>query len=255
MRIFAAGLRFQLTTMRHSVDDFLPLITVPFFTLIFLSITEDADRPDLASYAVLAPTLIALWGMALMVAGELIDTERWGGTLEALIATPASFALVITGRITAVTLVSLVAFAETWAIAWVVFGIVVAVPHPVLMLVTVVVTAVAMAGTASMMSAVFVLARSARIFQNSLSYPFYVLGGVLVPVALLPEWLQPVSRVVFLSWSADLLRDSLSAAPVTDVVLRLAIVLGLGAVGLAAGVYLLHRVLIRVRALGTLTYA
>lgn len=255
MRIFAAGLRFQLTTMRHSVGDFMPLITVPFFTLIFLAITEEAGRPDLASYAVLAPPLIALWGMALLVAGELIDNERWGGTLEALIATPASFALVITGRITAVTLVSLLAFGETWVIAWAVFGIAVAVPHPVLMVVTVVVTAVAMAGTASMMSAVFVLARSARIFQNSLSYPFYVLGGVLVPVALLPDWIQPVSRGVFLSWSADLLRDSLSAAAVADPALRLAVVLGLGALGLAAGVFLLQRVLVRVRALGTLTYA
>lgn len=95
-----------------------------------------------------------MWGMALLVAGELIDSERWAGTLEALIATPASFALVITGRIAAVTLVSLVAFAETWVVAWAVFGIAVAVPHPALLLLTVVVTAVAMAGTASMMSAV-----------------------------------------------------------------------------------------------------
>jgi len=100
-----------------------------------------------------------------------------------------------------------------------------------------------------------VLARSARIFQNSLSYPFYVLGGVLVPVALLPGWLQPLTRVVFVSWSADLLRDSLSAAPIADPTLRLAAVLGLGATGLGAGIFLLRRVLVRVRALGTLTYA
>lgn len=255
MRTLAAGFRFQLTTMRGSIADFQPLITVPFFTVIFLSITEYAGRPDLAPFAVLAPTLIALWGMALLVAGELIDNERWGGTLEALIATPASFALVITGRIAAVTLVSLVAFAETWVVAWAVFGVAVAISHPALLLITVAVTAVAMAGTASMMSAVFVLARSARIFQNSLSYPFYVLGGVLVPVALLPEWLQPLSRVVFLSWSADLLRDSLTPASVADPVLRLGVVLGLGAVGLGIGILLLRRVLVRVRTLGTLTYA
>jgi len=55
MRSFAAGLRFQLTTMRGSIADFQPLITVPFFTVIFLSITEYAGRPDLAPYAVLAP--------------------------------------------------------------------------------------------------------------------------------------------------------------------------------------------------------
>jgi ABC-2 type transport system permease protein len=193
--------------------------------------------------------------MALLVAGELIDSERWSGTLEALVATPASFPLIITGRIAAVTVVSLLAFVESWLVAWALFGITVAVLHPVVFAAAIGVTAFAMAGTASMMSAVFVLARSARIFQNTLSYPFYVLGGVLVPVSLLPGWLEPLSRVVFLSWSADLLRDSLTSGTVPDVALRLTAVLGLGAAGLLAGVLLLRRVLTRVRTLGTLTYA
>lgn len=255
MRTFAAAYGFQLSTMRRSLADFQPLITAPFFTVIFLAITEYAGRADLRPYAVLAPTLITLWGMALNVAGELIDSERWSGTLEALIATPASFPSIISGRIAAVTTVSLLAFVESWLVAWALFGVVVTVVHPAVFAATIAVTAFAMAGTASMMSAVFVLARSARIFQNTLSYPFYVLGGVLVPVSLLPGWLEPLSRVVFLSWAADLMRDSLTGGAVPDVALRLAAVLGLGAAGLFAGVLMLRRVLTRVRTLGTLTYA
>jgi len=255
MRTFAAAFGFQLTTMRRSIGDFQPLITAPFFTVIFLAITEHAGRTDLAPYAVLAPTLIALWGMALNVAGELIDSERWSGTLEALIATPSSFASIITGRIAAVTTISLLAFVESWLVAWAVFGITVPIEHPLEFGTTLAATAFAMAGTASMMSAVFVLARSARIFQNSLSYPFYVLGGVLVPVALLPGWLEPLSRVVFLSWSADLMRDSLTVGSVPAAALRLLAILGLGMLGQLTGVLLLRRVLVRVRTLGTLTYA
>ena len=53
------------------------------------------------------------------------------------------------------------------------------------------------------MATVFVLARTAMLFTNALGYPFYILGGVLVPVAFLPGWLRPVSRLVFLSWSSD----------------------------------------------------
>jgi ABC-2 type transport system permease protein len=79
-----------------------------------------------------------------------------------------------------------------------------------------------------------------------------VLGGVLVPVALLPGWIQPLSKVVFLSWSADLLRASLAAGPVPDVGFRLAMIVVLGAIGFAVASELLRRVLRRVRVSGEL---
>jgi ABC-2 type transport system permease protein len=115
--------------------------------------------------------------------------------------------------------------------------------------------AFAMSGTAVIMAAVFALGRSARIFQQTVTYPFYVLGGILVPVSLLPFWVRPFSRLVFLSWSADLLRASLSPAPVDQVALRLAAIVGLGLASFVGGTYLLRRVLDRVRALGTMNYA
>jgi ABC-2 type transport system permease protein len=102
------------------------------------------------------------------------------------------------------------------------------------------------------MAALFVLARSTRTFQNSLSFPFYVLGGVLAPVSLLPGWLQPLSAAVFLSWAADLLRDSLDAAPVDRAAFRVGIVVLLGAVGFALGQLLLYRILTRLRHRGEL---
>lgn len=120
---------------------------------------------------------------------------------------------------------------------------------------TLVAAAFAMSGTAVVIAAVFALARSSRIFQQSLTYPFYVLGGILVPIAFLPAWVRPFSRLVFLSWTADLLRGSLSPAAVPDVALRLAAVVALGLAGFLCGTVLLRRILDRVRALGTMTYA
>jgi ABC-2 type transport system permease protein len=105
------------------------------------------------------------------------------------------------------------------------------------------------------MSSVFVLSRSVRAYQNSLSYPFFVLGGVMVPVALLPGWIEPVSRAVFLTWSADLLRDSLTTEPVTNLVARLGVVLALGAAGFLVGLVLLRRAVDRLRRTGTIGFA
>jgi ABC-2 type transport system permease protein len=116
----------------------------------------------------------------------------------------------------------------------------------------VIVTLGAMAGWSLLMSALFVATRTARTFQNTLSYPFMLLGGVFVPVDQLPQWMRPVARLVFLSWSSDLLRDAMAAAPVSSVAGRLAMVLLLGAAGLGLGLLTLRRVLRRVRATGTL---
>jgi ABC-2 type transport system permease protein len=248
--VLAAAARLQLATFRRSPGDLMVVVTAPMFTVIFLAIAKHAGRTDLAPYAVLAPGIIAMLAMALLVSGEIIDRERWGGTLELTLAAPASLALVILGRVATVTLVSLVGILESWLVAYLVFGIAVAVPHPVVFGATLAATAVAMAGTAVVFAAVFVWTRSARTFQNSLSYPLYLLGGAMVPVAFLPELLQPVSRGVFLSWATDLLRASLTPEPVRHFLPRLGVVLLLGAAGYVLGFTLLTWVINRARATG-----
>jgi ABC-2 type transport system permease protein len=255
MTALRTGFRFEARVLRRSFGELIALVTAPLMTLVFLAIIRHGGREDLAPYAVLAPALIVLWGVALMVSGELIAQDRENESLEAMVATPAPFAGVLTGRIAAVTLLSLAGFVESWLAAFLVFGVAVPIPHPGPFIAIVLVTALAMAGTSCVMAAVFVLARSARAFQNSLTYPFYVLGGVMVPIALLPGWFEPISRVVFLSWSSDLLRDALSPAPVPDLLPRLGIVFALGASAYLLGLALVRRSLDRLRRTGTLGYA
>ncbi|ASO18777.1 ABC-2 type transport system permease protein [Actinoalloteichus hoggarensis] len=249
------GFGSQLRRMRGNPDWFLALFTAPLLTVVFLAIFQAGGRDDLAPYGVLAPALIALWGMALQTAGELISRERDNGSLELLVAAPASFGTVLTGRILAVTTVSLLAFVESWLVGMLMTGVPIAVEHPLVFTVTILCTAIAMAGTATVMASVFVLARSARTFQNALSYPFFLLGGVAVPVDLLPQWLHPPARLVFLSWSSDLLRDALTAGPVSAPALRIGVVLALGAAGFLLGSFLLDRILRRVRTTGSLAHA
>lgn len=254
-RVYAAGWRMQLQGMRGNPDWFLTLFLAPLQTVVFVTIFQHAGRGDLTAYGVLAPALIALWGLSLQTSGELITAERENGSLEGLLAATGRFDLMMLGRISAVTALSLVAFVECWLTGWLLTGQLLPLAHPLVFAAAVLVSAWAMTGWAGVMASVFVLARSARTFQNSLSYPFYVLGGVLVPVALLPEWLQPLTRVVFLSWSSDLLRDSLTPGPVDSPVLPLVVVAVLGLAGYALSHHLLRRALARVRTTGSLAHA
>lgn len=253
--IFRAGWRMQLQSMRHHPDWFLTLILAPLQTVVFVTIFQHAQRGDLTAYGVLAPALIALWGLSLQTSGELISRERENGSLEGLLAAPGRFDVMMLGRISLVTSLALLAFVECWLTGWLITGELIPIAHPAVFVVVVIVSAWAMTGWAGVMASVFVLARSARTFQNSLSYPFYVLGGVLVPVALLPEWLQPATRLVFLSWSSDLLRASLAADPVRGLATGLVAIVLLGAVGYLLSHHLLGRALHRARTTGSLTHA
>ena len=255
MIALAAAFRFQLAHSRREYGQLMPLVTAPIMTVIFLSIAQQAGRHDLTGHAVLAPALIALWGTSLFIAGEIIDAERWAGTLEGVVATPTPLGTVVLGRVLAVMAIGSIGFVESWLVAAALFGVVVPIPHPGWFVATLAATIFAMAGTATIMSAVFVLARSARTFQNSLSYPIYVLGGVLVPVSMLPGWVQPLTRLVFLSWASDLFRDTLTDAPLNAPLLRLTVVVALGAAGFALGHRMLQRILSKVRDTGTLAHA
>jgi ABC-2 type transport system permease protein len=252
VRAFLAGFRLQLRVVRSDADYVMPLTTIPLFAITVLAIVRHAGRDDLTSYAVMAPVLIALWALALLDSGEIIEGDRWQGVLEPAVAAPASFPLVVLGRVLAVTAIGLLSFVEVWLVARLLFGVWIEIEHPLPFLLTLAATAFAVSGTAVIMAAVFVLSRSPRTFQNSLSFPFYVLGGVLVPVSFLPDWLEPVSSAIFLSWSADLLRDSLAEAAVDNVAGRVGMVVVLGAIGFVIGYALLARILHRTRTHGTL---
>jgi ABC-2 type transport system permease protein len=230
-------------------------LTAPLFALIFLAIVRQSGRPDLQADALMAPVLMTLWWIALQHAGNMITHDRWGAVLEPLIGTPASLASILLGRITALMCFGLLSFFEVWAIGELVFGVSIPFEHPLALALTFLGTAFATAGAAVAFAAVFVLTRNAYTFTNSMSFPLYVLGGVFVPVAILPGWLQPVSSGIFMSWSADLLRASLKPPPIDDLWERLGMVVLLGAISFLLGRAILFHVLRRMRAKGELATA
>lgn len=252
MSLFTAAAHLQFRQIFSDRDYTIELVRAPLLAVVFLALVRESGRTDLFANALLAPVLMALFGMALSISGEIVDADRWLGLLEPTIATPAPFPRLVLHRIVATTLISLIIAVEVVVVSVVGFRIVPVIHHPWVFAAAALVTVAAMAGWSLLMSALFVATRTARTFQNTLSYPFMLLGGVFVPVSQLPEWMRPVARLVFLSWSSDLLRDAMAAAPVTAVAGRLGMVVLLGAAGLGLGNLLLRRILRRVRATGTL---
>jgi ABC-2 type transport system permease protein len=255
MGLFRAAFRMQLRAALAQPTFYMVLFTVPPYTVLFLAIVQDAGRTDLVGHAVLAPVLIAVWAFAIWVSGSLVNVDRWLGVLELSVASPASYPTLLMARILALTLISLVAFVEVWFTAWIGFGIAITVPHPAVFLASLLAAIVAMAATAVAMASIFVLSRVANTFQIAVSYPFYVLGGVLVPIELLPGWVQPFTKVIFLSWASDLLRDSLNEGPIDAAWARVGIILVIAAATFALGRVLIDRIIHKIRVTGEISVA
>jgi ABC-2 type transport system permease protein len=255
MKAFRAGFRLQLWMVRAHPDALIPLLTAPLFTIIFLTIVRHGGREDLQPDALMAPVLMTLWWFALFTGGMIVTTDRWEGLLEPVLATPAELAPLILGRIASIMVLGLFGFVEVWVIGKVGFGVSIPFDHPLALALTLLATVFAMAGTAVAFAALFVLTRNAYTFANSASFPFYVLGGVFVPVAILPGWMEPVTKVVFMSWSADLLRAALKPAPIDNLWGRLGMVVLLGVLSFAVGRGVLAYVLHRMRTNGELSTA
>lgn len=254
MRELRAGFVLQVTQFRNSIGRISIIIAIPFYVLIFLSITRHAGRTDLDLHAALAPCLAGMWTLVVMLSGATLPDDKRAGTLEPLLASPVNVIVSVLGRTAAVGVLGLVCVVETLVVAGLLFDVRLNVPHPVLFGGTLVATAVAMSGTSAVLAVVFLLGRSAGNFENALVYPVYVLGGVFVPVAFLPEWLHPISRAVFLSWSSDLLRDATSAEQVIDPGRRLMVILGLGLAGVLLGAAAQALVLQRIRRTGEILW-
>ncbi|GAA0254072.1 hypothetical protein GCM10010492_63500 [Saccharothrix mutabilis subsp. mutabilis] len=254
MRLLLTGARMQWWLVRRQPDDLLTLCTIPFTVLVLMSIVVHSGRADLLPNAFLAPVLIGLWGFATGLAAEVLVTERWTRSLELGMAAPVDSHPVYLGRVAAVLVLGVVPLAETWLLGWAVFGVTPTVHHPGVFWAAVGASLFAMAGTGSLLAA-FMLVNDNGHYQNFLSFPVYVLSGVMVPVEHLPEFLRPLSHAVFLSWSADLMRDALAPAPVAAVGWRLLVVVALGAVALVGGRLALEATLRRARAEGSVAYA
>jgi ABC-2 type transport system permease protein len=233
MSVLLAGLRMQLLTSLRRLDDVQLLALVPFSAVLYLTMLAQTGRRDLAVVGVLASYVTSVWSLALFSGGDLIDEERHNGTFAPLLVTPVSVARSMFGRVLAISLLGLVGLIEAGVVAVLFFHIDLGIDRPWLLVGTVGLLSVAMAGTTYFFGAVFLLTTNPRPWQNAMTYPAYVLGGVLAPLRAWPLWIRVPGRLFFLSWVMDLF--GVATGRTSGAVLRPA----LAAAGLAAVTWVL----------------
>ena len=253
LRLLALGWYFQLKMLTRDpfTGVFQVLYPMFFATVAFLMFRAGAS-PESLLYASLGAAVMGIWSATSTTAGSAMQRERWHGTLEVLVAAPAHFALILLPVTIAMATIGLYSMVATLVWGRLLFGIEIAIEHPLLFAAGVPATVVSVGAAGFLLAVSFVRYRTAWALGNMLEYPVWLIGGFLVPLSLFPDWVRPLSWLRAPAWGMNAIREAaLGGSPWPD----LALCLALGGGYVLAGVLVLERVLRAARARAALSLA
>ena len=191
--------------IRQQMTDGFILFTVLFQPIIIamLGLWMLKDKgPDAAMFVVVGSGLTGLWSSLLFISGNSINAERWSGTLEALVAIPTPFEVIVFGKNLANVIQSLLSMVLGYFIAAFAFGYSLDIQQPLLFVVSVILAVIAFISFGLIIAPIFVMNPGVRAWQNAMEFPIYVMCGFLFPIALLPGWTTPISYLLPPYWAA-----------------------------------------------------
>jgi ABC-2 type transport system permease protein len=220
-----------------------------FATVAFLMFRVNGGAGALL-YAALGAGVMGIWACVATTSGSAMQRERWQGTLEVLVASPSPFALILLPVTISMATIGLYCMVATLLWGRLAFGIHFSVVHWAAFVFAVPFTVVSIGCLGFLLAVSFVRYRTAWALGNLMEYPVWLICGFLVPLALLPDWVRPISWVLAPTWGMNAIRQSaLGGTPWPD----LALCIALGALYIALGMLVLDRALAAARARAALS--
>jgi ABC-2 type transport system permease protein len=241
LRLLAVGWYFQFKMISRSpFEGFGQVIWPLFFATVAFFMFEAGDDPKTLLYASLGSAVMGMWSATSTTAGGAMQRERWHGTLEALVASPPHFAVVLLPITIAMATIGVYSLVATLLFGRFLFGIELTVEQPVAFGLAVLGTVLSFGALGFLFAVSFVRFRAAWALGNLFEYPVWLIGGFLVPLVLFPDWVRPISWSLAPTWGMNAIRESaLGGSPLPD----LALCVALGAGYITLGIVALERVL------------
>lgn len=145
--------------------------------------------------------MLSLWSSTLWAAGSILRREKYSGTLAALVTRPTPLLAVIAGKTLGASVASGAMILLSGSAIVAAAGVPVAVGPPGYLAAMVVCSMLSSAALGIAISCMTLLTRAATRVIEALTYPVFVLGGLIVPTSELPRWLQWPGWLVSLHWA------------------------------------------------------
>jgi ABC-type multidrug transport system permease subunit len=208
-RLLAAGWRFHVKNL--STSGFF-LITTVFLPLILATVAyymfKAGQRPGTLLYVSLGAGVMGIWSSTLFGSGGAIQWQRWQGTLEMLVASPAPFVLILLPLTLATSTIGIYSLVSTLVWGRLLFGVPFTIAHPALFVLSIPVALISLGLLGLLIASTFVLYRHANALSNMLEFPVLFVTGLLVPISMLPGWVHPIGWVLAPTWGVRAIRMS-----------------------------------------------
>jgi ABC-2 type transport system permease protein len=250
LRLLGVGWYYQFKMISRSPFEGVGQVIYPlFFATVAFFIFRASESPRTLLYAAVGSAVMGMWSATSTTAGNAMQRERWHGTLESLVATPPHFGLVLLPITLAMATIGIYCLAATLILGRFAFGIEFTVEEPLVFGFAVVGAVLSFGSLGFLFAVSFVRFRAAWALGNLFEYPVWLIGGFLVPLVLLPDWVRPISWALAPTWGMNAIREAaLGGSPLPDLLLCL----GLGALYVVLGIAMLERVLGAARKRGVL---
>jgi ABC-2 type transport system permease protein len=209
IRLLLSGLRIHFLQLSSSASEVVAVTLWPilYATIAYYMFGAESD-PAVLLTASLGATVMAIWSSVAFGAGGAIEIQRRLGTLELLVAAPVPFVAVLAPITIATSAIGVYALGATLLWGRVLFGISLHVEHPALFALSLSVAIAAIGMLGLILASTLVLYRAALFLGASFDYPVWLVTGLLVPLSVLPGWVEPISWLLAPTWGMRAIRES-----------------------------------------------
>ncbi|MBI0583720.1 MAG: ABC transporter permease [Methanomassiliicoccus sp.] len=195
------------------------LFTMSLFQIaFFVFIAEYVGNPQATvAYVAVGNAIQSIAYVAIFAVTNVTTEEKEAGTLPGILATPANRFAIFVGRAMFQVLNSIATVAIALFYAAVIFGVDFSHADWLTLAVVIVVTAFATVGFGLMLSSLGFYLRTSMVVANVFLFMGLLFCGVNFPVTMLPEYLQPISYALPVTYATDAARMAVDGASLEQV--------------------------------------
>lgn len=160
---------------------------------------------------IIGSSMVALITSIVQASAHSVNLERWLGTIDNIIATPASFLIVILGSVTAQIMLTYSSLIITYSSAFILFENVEPLYHYIPFLIAIILSLLSLISFGIFLAPLFTIGEL-TFWANSLQYPLYIICGAIIPLSVLPGFLQPIAFIFPPYWAGKILVNSTQMA-------------------------------------------
>ena len=208
VRVLLFGLRLHFKMLCRSPFDLFVVVASPLIFATLAYFLFHGGHGGSLLVAALASGVMGIWSSTTAQGAGALQTQRRLGVLELLVASPTPFWAVVLPISIAISALGIYSLAVGLVYVRVLFGVAVSIHDWVAFAVAVPAAIAAIGSLGFLFASALVRYRSAFMIGNLFEWPVWMICGLLIPVAVLPGWLQPVSWLFAPTWGMRALRHA-----------------------------------------------